>query len=94
MMSTLPNVSIVFFTQASTSALSATLQPMPIASEPRPLTMPTVSSHHSALRSTTATFAPRAASVFAIIWPMPRAAPVTMATLPSRFFSMILSLIP
>ena len=83
-MSTVPNASMTRFTHASTSALSATLQPSARAVEPAASTRSTVSRHQSSWRSTTATLAPASASFFAICWPMPRPAPVTMATLPSK----------
>src|SRR5437868_1982057 len=66
---------------ASTSGLREMLQGMTVASPPFFLMPAATSSHASALRLDTTTFAPSAAQCSAIERPMPRLEPVTMATL-------------
>ena len=60
---------------------------------------PTTRASGSSFRSTHATFAPSSANSFAVASPMPLAAPVTIATLPSmerlrRVSAMLISLCP
>ena len=84
--STRPNAVSVLPTRSWTWGTSVTSADAKMASPPASAIMRTVSSPSASFRSTAATFAPRSAKSNAEARPMPPAAPVTMATLPSTRF--------
>src|SRR6516165_6640633 len=81
--STRPNRSIVVAMPAATAASSLTSMATPTAVPPARLISVAVASADGNRRSAIATFAPSVAKRLAISLPMPLAAPVMMATLPS-----------
>ena len=68
---------------AAMEAGSVTSTTKPCASPPAPRTSSTAASTVLRSRSQTTTFAPSRANLSAVAWPMPRAAPVMMQTLPA-----------
>src|SRR5688500_12598222 len=89
-MSTLPKASTTAATPASTSASSVTSILTPIAFAPPRTSSCAVARAPSRSRSATATAAPCAAYTSAMRLPMPLAAPVTIATLPSSCMRSVL----
>ena len=80
--SILPNSLTAPFTAASTASELPTSTSKHFTLRPKASIIPTVSANHSAFRSQRATSHPSPANFFAIACPIPRAAPVTNATLP------------
>src|SRR5215469_5328813 len=88
-MSTRPHVSRVLATRFSICALSEMRAVTAIASPPAARIAPATSSQGARLRAEIVTLAPASARHSAIARPMPRLAPVTIATLPARSKSRI-----
>jgi hypothetical protein len=81
--STRPNSPVAAATISSTASLSFTSVGSTSASRPNPRTSAATSSSCSLVRAASTTLAPASAKVRAIAAPMPRPAPVTIATFPS-----------
>jgi hypothetical protein len=75
-----PSSSATRCTAAATAPASLTSAPTPSAVPPAPSIAATVSAQLDSFRSTTATANPSSANRLATAAPMPRAAPVTIAT--------------